>query len=70
MGRKVAGFIGLIAATLVLGYGGHTVQPGMFQADNQNPTGVTTVLADNQNPTGTTTVVLADNQNPTVIAAR
>lgn len=68
MGRKVAGFITLVTATLVLGFGGHAAQSGMLQADNQNPTGTTSLLADNQNPTGTT-VILADNQNPTVIVA-
>ncbi|MFF9767200.1 hypothetical protein ACIGXF_09075 [Streptomyces sp. NPDC053086] len=81
MGRKVAGFITLIAATLVIGFGGHAIESGAAQADNQKPTSVPTVLADNQKPTDTTvvladnqkptdtTVVLADNQKPTVIVA-
>ncbi|GAA3146576.1 hypothetical protein GCM10010521_37160 [Streptomyces rameus] len=80
MGRKVAGFIALIAATLVLGFGGHAIEQGVqansqdltgvtsVLADNQKPTDVTVVPADNQKPTGTT-VVLADNQKPTVIVA-
>ncbi|MET7699937.1 MULTISPECIES: hypothetical protein [unclassified Streptomyces] len=70
MGRKLAGFIGLVAATLVLGLGGSVeagvtqIQQGMQHqlADSQGPT---SVLADSQGPT----VVLADSQGPTVIVA-
>ncbi|MYX98000.1 hypothetical protein GT045_25110 [Streptomyces sp. SID486] len=81
MGRKVAGIVALIAATLVLVLGGHAIGSGAAQADNQKPTGVPTVLADNQKPTDVTpvpaddqkstgsTVVLADNQKPTAVVA-
>ncbi|WP_251094774.1 hypothetical protein [Streptomyces sp. Caat 7-52] len=58
----------MIAATLVLGYGAQAVESGVSQADSQDRTGVSSVLADNQKPTKTT-VLLADNQKPTVIVA-